>query len=188
MAAKTACATCRTCQLGPVEWHVADHYASLGPPTAFRTAITDAIQATMDDERATVRELRNSYRKQLEKLDRQEERLLDLATDGELPIAKVKSRLRAVQIERTKAETGLADATEKLTVTRRRRQSRNCTMPLPLTSRIGPSTTPTGMRSPQVSRPTTHVDEAGLLADSFGVGSSGTCLVPPTGFEPALPP
>lgn len=97
-----------------VEWAVADHYATLGLPKEFLGTIRDAVRATMQEEQASIRELHTSYRKQLTKLDKQEERLLDLATTDEMPRDKIHARLRKLQLERSKATTGLAETGDTL--------------------------------------------------------------------------
>lgn len=46
----------------------------------------------------------------------QEERLLDLATEGDLPKEKIKATLRKTQQERASAERGLGETAEQLAV------------------------------------------------------------------------
>src|SRR5690348_11569463 len=74
------------------------------------------IRETLADEQGSVRELHDNYRKQLRALEVQEERLLDLATDGELPRDRIKARLRKIQIDRGRAEEGLTETAESLGV------------------------------------------------------------------------
>jgi site-specific DNA recombinase len=97
-----------------VEDEIVRHYATLALPSDFGTAIRDLIQAAMADEQSTVRELHDGLRKQLAKLDVQEERLLDLAADDALPRDKIRARLRKIQIERQSAQQGLSETTEQL--------------------------------------------------------------------------
>ncbi len=50
------------------------------------------------------------------RLDRQEENLIDLAADGNLPTAKVKQRLGIILRQKTKLSQQLAESTERLAV------------------------------------------------------------------------
>ena len=99
-----------------VEWHVADHYVTLGLPVAFRDLISEAVEQTIHAEQTSVRELHEGYRKQLAKLTVREEKLLDLAEDDALPREKIRSRLRQIQVERTAAEQGLTETSDKLRI------------------------------------------------------------------------
>ena len=99
-----------------VEWHVADHYVTLGLPTDFRDLIAEAVEQTIHAEQTSVRELHDGYRKQLAKLAVREEKLLDLAEDDALPREKIRTRLRQIQIERAAAQQGLTETGDKLRV------------------------------------------------------------------------
>ncbi|GAB2684402.1 recombinase family protein [Barrientosiimonas humi] len=91
-----------------VEHAVAKHYATVGLPEDFVTYIREGMDAAVADSQRVKRELHDGYRKQLAALSTKEERLLDLATDGELPTAKIKERLRKVQIDKAAVERSLA--------------------------------------------------------------------------------
>ncbi len=79
-------------------------------------ATTTHIQGVMRDEQQMVRELHEGYRKQLRDIYVREERLLDLAADGELPRAKIHARLREVQVDRQRAQDGLKETGQQLQV------------------------------------------------------------------------
>jgi hypothetical protein len=97
-----------------VEDAVADHYAGLGLPERFRQEVLEAIDSTMQSEQATIRELHDGYRDQLAKLAVREDKLLDLAEDGELPREKIRARLRQLRLDRTRAEQGLKETADTL--------------------------------------------------------------------------
>ncbi|WP_375002270.1 hypothetical protein ACE11G_11810 [Gordonia sp. PS3] len=52
----------------------------------------------------------------------QEERLIDLASDGELAPEKIRARLRKIQVERTRAQQGLDDTGDQLELGARKLQ------------------------------------------------------------------
>ncbi len=105
-----------------VEWYILDHYAKLGLPPKFLNYIREAIDLAMADAQAHVRGMYTTYRKKLDKLAQQEERLLDLASDGELAPDKIRARLRKIQVERTRAQQGLDDTGEQLELGARKLQ------------------------------------------------------------------
>ncbi|MCM3897868.1 recombinase family protein [Gordonia sputi] len=105
-----------------VEWYVLDHYAKLGLPPKFLDYIREAIDVAMADAQARVRDLYTAYRKKLDKLAQQEERLIDLASDGELAPDKIRARLRKIQVERTRAQQGLDDTGDQLELGARKLQ------------------------------------------------------------------
>ncbi|MGW5309747.1 recombinase family protein [Nocardia thailandica] len=105
-----------------VEWYVLDHYAKLGLPPKFLDYIREAIDRAMADAQAHVRGLHVTYRNKLDKLAQQEERLLDLAADGDLAPDKIRVRLRKIQAERTRAQQGLNDTGEQLELGARKLQ------------------------------------------------------------------
>jgi len=61
-----------------------------------------------------VRQLHSSVTAQIAKLDVQEERLLDLATDDALPKARIRTRLRKITDQRSNAQASLVDSTAQL--------------------------------------------------------------------------
>lgn len=54
--------------------------------------------------------------RQLKELDKKENRLVDLLADGSMPQAKVRMKLIDLRAQRKRAEAGLANTTEQLTI------------------------------------------------------------------------
>lgn len=99
-----------------VEQAVIDLYPHLALDTDFASVLREEIDTTLADERSTVQELHDNYRKQLKKLDVQEERLLDLAADSDMPRERIKERLRRIRADREQAEAGLNETGAKLVI------------------------------------------------------------------------
>jgi site-specific DNA recombinase len=97
-----------------VEESVARYYNTLQLDDSFATEAARLVNATVADQTSAVRELHKGYEKQLNELDVQEERLIDLATDGAMPTEKIKARLRKIHLERERANAGLNESGEKL--------------------------------------------------------------------------
>ncbi len=97
-----------------VEWKVADHYGTLRLDPAFLTTLRETIEEGLADAQEHTRELHASYTAQLAKLDKQEERLLDLAADGTMPQERIRTRLRDIHLKRAAANEGLTETDEKL--------------------------------------------------------------------------
>lgn len=91
-----------------VEDAIVEHYADLRLPANFAAGIRERIEVTLADEHSNVKVMHAALTRKLRDLDLKEERLLDLAADGNLPQIKIKSRLRAIQGERSSAEAGLS--------------------------------------------------------------------------------
>jgi hypothetical protein len=68
----------------------------------------------MADHQASTRALHESLQKQLRKLDVQEERLIDLAADGSLPLARIRTRLNKLAMERKAIEERMSRTDEEL--------------------------------------------------------------------------
>lgn len=97
-----------------VEWKVADHYGTLQLEPEFLAMIRETIQEGLEDAQAHTRGLHESYTAQLAKLDKQEERLLDLAADSSMPQERIRTRLRDIHLKRATANEGLTKTSEKL--------------------------------------------------------------------------
>ncbi len=97
-----------------VELAVLRHYVTLQLPEAFTVAAQDDITSAMANEQSTVRSVRADLKKQLSRLDVEEERLIDLAVDDSLPKEKLRARLRKVQTDRTRLQSELTTTTEQL--------------------------------------------------------------------------
>ena len=72
------------------------------------------ITSAMANEQSTVRSMRADLKKQLSRLDVEEERLIDLAVDDSLPKEKLRARLRKVQTDRDRLQSELTATTEQL--------------------------------------------------------------------------
>ena len=99
-----------------VEEAVGDYYATLQLPAGFTADVRKLLESTMAEEQSSVRAMHASLTRRLKDLDVKEERLLDLAADGELPQAKIKARLRRIQGERISAEGGLTNTAAELAI------------------------------------------------------------------------
>ena len=100
--------------MNKVEDAVARYYATL----KFPPEIADVVRQHMTDVLADDHEAAKLHRKQLQtelnRLDRQEENLLDLAADGEVPAPKVRARLNSIATQRNKLGLELDQTAEGL--------------------------------------------------------------------------
>ena len=87
--------------------------AGLATPE-FVALVQARLADVLDDEQRTARLLRQQLETQLNRLDRQEENLLDLAADGDLPKSKIKVRLRKIAVEREEVQRRLGTVHEDL--------------------------------------------------------------------------
>jgi hypothetical protein len=87
-----------------VEDAVARHYTQLRLPKDFVAFIRGIIDETLADEEVASDLLRTHLQKELDRIDRQEENLLDLAADGMLASPKVRSRLTDLKSKRLKVK------------------------------------------------------------------------------------
>jgi hypothetical protein len=83
-----------------VEDAVEGEYANLALPSGFAAGIEARVGETMADEQRSTRQLRSNLNAELARLSSAEERLIDLAAEGALPVAKVRSRLTKLQQDR----------------------------------------------------------------------------------------
>lgn len=97
-----------------VEQYIEQHYPTVQLPDQFIAGLRVWIAKAMDDEQRTLRELHASVKRQLARLDAQEEGLLDLLADRELATDRVRVRLRKLQAERQSAEDQLTDSDDQL--------------------------------------------------------------------------
>jgi site-specific DNA recombinase len=103
----------RTCDLPylpvlDVEKAVADHYAAVALPAELRRRITAGMDAALADTTVTMGAVRDQIKKQIAKLDTQEDAFLDLVGDPDWPKEKITKRLRSIRDERTRLEHQLA--------------------------------------------------------------------------------
>lgn len=97
-----------------IEEAVAARYQTIHFPDQLRSALKLRIEQTMADEHTTARELRAQSEREVAKLEVQEENLLDLAADGTVAAAKIRSRLRSIEERRHKLQADQATANTKL--------------------------------------------------------------------------
>ncbi len=100
--------TTRHVRFEDVEDAVADHYRTIRFNPDLADAIRAEVTAVLTDHQSTTRLLHQQTTTHLARLDRQEENLLDLAADGDMPKTKVKERLRRIASERAQLEQRLA--------------------------------------------------------------------------------
>lgn len=97
-----------------VEAAVLDHYRALQLEPEFIANVTKILDDAVTDRQGSVRAMHAQLNRRLKELDVKEERLLDLATEGELPQAKIKARLRKIEIDRESARSRMVGTTAEL--------------------------------------------------------------------------
>jgi site-specific DNA recombinase len=110
-----ACFT-RYAQIDDVEDAVMRHYRTVRFTEQFAAAVRESLHATLDDQQGAAKLLRDQITDHLAKLDRQEDNLLDLASDTSGPKDKVRSRLRRIAAERAKLAEQLERTDDRLEV------------------------------------------------------------------------
>lgn len=95
-----------------VEHHVAS--ISLHPEWAERTQ--QQLTAALDHHHATIREMNRAVTEQLRTLAAQEERVIDLLADGDIPRDAAKQRLRTIENTRTRLEDEKRDTDQRLAI------------------------------------------------------------------------
>ncbi len=85
-----------------VEDRTIDHYLTIEPPEGSINLVTDALDEALHDAQRSTHDLHQALRKRLAERDTQEERFLDLLTDGSLPSLKVRERLQKIQLDRNR--------------------------------------------------------------------------------------
>jgi DNA invertase Pin-like site-specific DNA recombinase len=94
---------------GKVEQAIVDHYVTLNLPTNFVDDVRQPLDDALTEEHRSVAELHAAVSRKLKELEAKEDRLLDLLADDRLPQAKVREKLRKIQIERAATEARLAN-------------------------------------------------------------------------------
>ncbi len=97
-----------------VEAAIVNHYKTLALPQELIADVTRMLDEAVADRQGSVRAMNARLNKRLKDLDVKEERLLDLAADGELPQGKIKARLRKIEMERHSVQSGLLGTTAEL--------------------------------------------------------------------------
>jgi site-specific DNA recombinase len=97
-----------------VEEAIRRNYTYLHVPEDFAAEVRDQLDTAMSNQQSITQQLHDSLTKQLAKLEGREERLIDLAADGVLTKAKIQHRSNAIQVERQRIQSRLADTTAEL--------------------------------------------------------------------------
>ena len=97
-----------------VERAVADHYIHVAIPQQYRTRLETLAADACTDSRDTIAKLRADLRRELTKLDAQEDRYLDLLGDPDWPQEKIKARLRDVRDAKHRITRQLDDTTDTI--------------------------------------------------------------------------
>jgi site-specific DNA recombinase len=97
-----------------VERAVESHYWALALPEDFIEGVKEMLRQTMAQQQESTQLLHDTLKKQLAKLAVQEERLIDLAADGALPQARIRTRLNQLALDRRGIEEKLGQTGEEL--------------------------------------------------------------------------
>jgi site-specific DNA recombinase len=97
-----------------IEDAIVEHYATVRFPEDMAARLRKAMHDTIAEEERTERLARQQLTTQLRRLDSQEENLLNLAADGEMPTEKIKRRLGTIKRQREKVTEQLAQASGRL--------------------------------------------------------------------------
>lgn len=97
-----------------VEQFIEQHYNTIALSADFVAELRSLTILAMADEQSTIRESQANVRRMLARIDSQEEQLLDLLSDQELPSSRVRVRLSKLQAERETAEAQLIDCRQDL--------------------------------------------------------------------------
>ena len=99
-----------------VEAAISKHYATLKLSPRFVDEAQDLLKRALSDSQRGTRERHAGLAKKLKQLDIKENRLIDLATDGDMPRDKIRSKLHELKVERVRVEAGLATSDEHLQI------------------------------------------------------------------------
>lgn len=99
-----------------VENAIVANYQHLQLPDGFASDIEDRLNETMRDEQRSVHDLHAALTRKLTDLRAKEERLIDLAADGEIPQARIRARLHNLERERQAAQLGMSQTTGQLNI------------------------------------------------------------------------
>lgn len=97
-----------------VERAIEEHYKTIRLSPEFIEAVRGQLEAAITDKANTQRLLRKQLETQIQQFNVKEENLLDLAADGELPVAKIKARLHEITRQRDKLTAELATVEDDL--------------------------------------------------------------------------
>jgi site-specific DNA recombinase len=99
-----------------VEEAVVDHYGTVRFTPEFAEAVQKVLGETLGDQAQVAKLLRHQLTVQHAKLDRQEENLLDLASDGAVPKDKLRARLLRIQRDKEQIDGQLEQINDSLDV------------------------------------------------------------------------
>ncbi len=97
-----------------VEQAIVDHYHTLELPVDFIESVRQRLEGAVSNEQAATHTMHANLKKRLKEIDKQENRLLDLAADGAMPQAKIRAKLLDLAAERERVETGLSATSREL--------------------------------------------------------------------------
>ena len=101
--------TARHMWVEEIEDAVVTFYGRLRLPAAFVSLVRDKVAEVVHDEERSSRMRRQTIEQELADLDKKEEHLLDLASDGSLPSQKARDRIREIGLKRAKLTEELED-------------------------------------------------------------------------------
>uniref|UniRef100_UPI000685A9D7 recombinase family protein n=1 Tax=Nocardia concava TaxID=257281 RepID=UPI000685A9D7 len=99
-----------------VEDAIVEHYHTLQLPTAFAAETRKLLEEVVADEHNITRDTHARLNRQLKDLDKKENRLIDLLTDGSMPQAKIRMKLIELKNERQRLQAGLVNTSETLAI------------------------------------------------------------------------
>lgn len=97
-----------------VEDAIVRHYRTLPLAPDFIDEVQTTLATGVAREQSSTHQLHTRLQQTLKELDSKEERLIDLAADGTIPQAKIRTRLREIQADREHATASLQDTTGEL--------------------------------------------------------------------------
>ncbi len=100
--------------LHKVEHAITQHYNQISISQQHRETLKNLAASAADDAKDTTAKLRASLREQLNELDRQEDRFLDLIGDPEWPQDKIKKRMQKVRESKHRITHQLENTTDDL--------------------------------------------------------------------------
>ena len=99
-----------------IESAVIEDYATLAFPAEMANELRLMMHQTLDEEEGATKLVHQQLTSELQRLDTQEENLLDLAADGGLAKEKIKERLGKIKRQRAKVSEQLSHAGERLEI------------------------------------------------------------------------
>jgi len=83
-----------------IETAIFSFYGTITFPSDLAAQLRQTIRETLDEQERSTKLMQKRLTTELQRLDKQEENLLDLASDGGLASDKIKQRLGAIQRQR----------------------------------------------------------------------------------------